>query len=65
MFGSLRLVLLWPLHINSCEHDNMSWPRDHFVQVILESPRLPLSLVVEVFCASRGRHCHSCKQGHI
>ncbi len=29
MFGSLRLVLLWPLHINSWEHDNMSsWPRD-------------------------------------
>ncbi len=34
MFGSLRLVLSWPQHINSWERDNMSWPRDHFVKVM-------------------------------
>ncbi len=33
MFGSLRLVLSWPRHINSWERDNMWWPRDHFVEV--------------------------------
>ncbi len=26
--GPLRLVLLWPLYINSWERDNMLWPRD-------------------------------------
>ncbi len=33
MFGSLRLVLSWPRHINSWERDNMLWPRDNFVEV--------------------------------
>ncbi len=28
MFGSLRLVLSWPQHINSWERDYISWPRN-------------------------------------